>query len=123
MMRALRGLIRVKRALALLTMVGSSGRPSYPRASSLCSRHGPLRAPKKFEKTLRNAPCAPIRREGTGTLRANARFASPKPNYFRSREPELAPISWVHFLGPAAGLAAAGAGAPPDETLPFRSPE
>ena len=34
MTRALRGLIRVNRAIALLTMVGASWRPSYPRASS-----------------------------------------------------------------------------------------
>src|SRR5882672_2529465 len=67
MMRALRGLIRVKRALALLTMVGSSGRPSYPRASSTgCSRHGPLRRPKKNRKFAEEcAPHAyPARRDG-----------------------------------------------------------
>src|SRR5580692_8173237 len=71
MMRALRGLMRVKRALALLTMVVSSGRPSYPRASSLCSRHGPLRTPKKFEKNAEESALLayPARRDRYFTRR------------------------------------------------------
>src|SRR5579859_2279627 len=92
MTRALRGLIRVKRAIALLTMVGASITPGSRALASrgtlwmtvvptrnehVCSRHGPLRTPESFENRYRNTqaePRGPAR--GRRTLRRNRDFAS-----------------------------------------------
>src|SRR5580693_996428 len=122
MTRALRGLIRVNRAIALLTMVGTPRnarrggasrrrvareRPSYPPASSTFARgtgrYGAL------ENSVSDSPGGRSRAGGRRIGR-NRDCASLTAGYFFAGGAALLP-----------GAAAAGAG--PAETLPLRSPE
>src|ERR1019366_7095285 len=79
-MRALRGLIRVNRAIALLTMVGSSGRAVVPTGIEPIARgtgrYGRRRIRDVAEKPSRRPAREGGRREGRRTLLGKVRHAS-----------------------------------------------
>src|SRR5579864_294682 len=127
MTRALRGLTRMNRTVALLTMVGASWRSSYPLASSRIARgagrYGRLnlvREPLEFAlaRTKREGESARLGAECTRRSPLRKRKEK-KRRYFFAGAP-APPPALAGAPGLAAGAAAAGAPAP---TLAFLSPE
>src|SRR5579883_2621782 len=145
MTRALRGLTRVNRTIALLTMVGASGRPSYPLALSRnargAGRYERLKRSRAAE--VPDAAGGSERRRGSldanrrpaskyvlGCARAAARERAPaapralfalRPHFFAGAPAPPPPAGRAGAAPPPPPAGAAGA-APAPPTLAFLSP-